>query len=211
MPWQKKTWHACGVVVTYFLQTYLLIEHASLLTRAPQRTRHRRACFPPASPSMSASLSMPSTSGFNFDLHTRNVHLGAQKGLHLPKATSTGTTIVGCIFKDGVVLGADTRATEGPIVADKNCEKVSLFTLPRQSSDCDAPQDTLYHQQHSMLRCRNSCRHRICYSAHLEQHATSRAAYGAQSPRSYRNDNAQAASFPVRFTYARWPHLTYHI
>jgi 20S proteasome alpha/beta subunit len=43
----------------------------------------------------------------------------------VPKATSTGTTIVGCVYKDGVVLGADTRATEGPIVADKNCEKVS--------------------------------------------------------------------------------------
>lgn len=47
-----------------------------------------------------------------------------EKGLPLPKATSTGTTIVGCLFKDGLVLGADTRATEGPIVADKNCEKV---------------------------------------------------------------------------------------
>lgn len=54
----------------------------------------------------------------------RNNHL-ASKGVHLPKATSTGTTIVGCLFKDGIVLGADTRATEGPIVADKNCEKVS--------------------------------------------------------------------------------------
>lgn len=59
-------------------------------------------------------------------------HLGgrnnfmAEKGLPLPKATSTGTTIVGCLFKDGIVLGADTRATEGPIVADKNCEKVFL-------------------------------------------------------------------------------------
>jgi 20S proteasome subunit beta 2 len=27
-------------------------------------------------------------------------------------------------LKDGVILGADTRATEGPIVADKNCEKI---------------------------------------------------------------------------------------
>lgn len=27
-------------------------------------------------------------------------------------------------IQDGVVLGADTRATEGPIVADKNCEKI---------------------------------------------------------------------------------------
>lgn len=48
----------------------------------------------------------------------------AVKGFPLPKATSTGTTIVGCLFKDGVVLGADTRATSGDIVADKNCEKV---------------------------------------------------------------------------------------
>ena len=48
----------------------------------------------------------------------------AEKGLPAPKATSTGTTIVGCLFKDGIVLGADTRATAGDIVADKNCEKV---------------------------------------------------------------------------------------
>jgi len=50
------------------------------------------------------------------------------KGFPLPKATSTGTTIVGCLFKDGIVLGADTRATEGPIVADKNCEKIHYIT-----------------------------------------------------------------------------------
>lgn len=60
--------------------------------------------------------------------HTgRNAFLSSQ-GLPLPKATKTGTTIVGCIFKDGVVLGADTRATEGPIVADKNCEKIHFIT-----------------------------------------------------------------------------------
>lgn len=62
--------------------------------------------------------------GFSFDNHLRNSSL-AQKNLNLPKATSTGTTIVGCLFEGGIVLGADTRATEGPIVADKNCEKVS--------------------------------------------------------------------------------------
>lgn len=33
-------------------------------------------------------------------------------GLRMPRATSTGTTIAGVIYKDGVVLGADTRATE---------------------------------------------------------------------------------------------------
>jgi len=56
-------------------------------------------------------------------IHTRNTFL-SEKGIPRPTATSTGTTIVGCLFKDGIVLGADTRATEGPIVADKNCEKV---------------------------------------------------------------------------------------
>lgn len=46
------------------------------------------------------------------------------KGFKPPKALKTGTTIAGIIFKDGVVLGADTRATEDTIVADKNCEKI---------------------------------------------------------------------------------------
>ncbi|CDO75918.1 hypothetical protein BN946_scf184873.g7 [Trametes cinnabarina] len=52
----------------------------------------------------------------------------SERGIPLPKATSTGTTIVGCLFKDGIILGADTRATEGPIVADKNCEKIHYIT-----------------------------------------------------------------------------------
>lgn len=63
---------------------------------------------------------------FSFDNVLRNTHMAAGKSsAALPKATSTGTTIVGCVFDGGIVLGADTRATEGPIIADKNCEKVS--------------------------------------------------------------------------------------
>lgn len=46
------------------------------------------------------------------------------KGMAMPKAQKTGTTIVGIIYKDGVILGADTRATEDTTVADKNCEKI---------------------------------------------------------------------------------------
>jgi 20S proteasome subunit beta 2 len=67
------------------------------------------------------------TTGFDFTNSVRNTFL-QEKGLPLPRATSTGTTIVGCLFKDGIVLGADTRATEGPIVADKNCEKIHYIT-----------------------------------------------------------------------------------
>lgn len=61
--------------------------------------------------------------GFNFDLCQRNQML-AEAGVAGPRVKKTGTTIVGIVYKDGVVLGADTRATEGSIVCDKNCEKI---------------------------------------------------------------------------------------
>uniref|UniRef100_A0A069DRV2 Proteasome subunit beta n=1 Tax=Panstrongylus megistus TaxID=65343 RepID=A0A069DRV2_9HEMI len=61
--------------------------------------------------------------GFSFENCKRNALL-LEKGFTVPKARKTGTTIVGIIFKDGVILGADTRATEDTIVADKNCSKI---------------------------------------------------------------------------------------
>ena len=33
-------------------------------------------------------------------------------GIKFPNPVKTGTTIAGIVFKDGVILGADTRATE---------------------------------------------------------------------------------------------------
>jgi len=62
--------------------------------------------------------------GFDFEYTNRNIALVERLQVHPPKALKTGTTIVGLIYKDGVVLGADTRATSGSIVADKNCEKI---------------------------------------------------------------------------------------
>jgi 20S proteasome subunit beta 2 len=44
------------------------------------------------------------------------------------KALKTGTTIAGVIFSDGVVLGADTRATADKIVADKKCSKIHFLS-----------------------------------------------------------------------------------
>ncbi|KAL2903449.1 Proteasome subunit beta type-7-A [Bienertia sinuspersici] len=70
-----------------------------------------------------AKFEAPPKGGFSFDLCKRNEML-LNKGLKAPGFLKTGTTIVGLIFQDGVILGADTRATEGPIVADKNCEKI---------------------------------------------------------------------------------------
>jgi len=61
--------------------------------------------------------------GISFVNAKRNAMLGAS-GVAQPKVKKTGTTIVGIVYKDGVVLGADTRATEGSIVCDKNCWKI---------------------------------------------------------------------------------------
>ncbi|KDO20611.1 hypothetical protein SPRG_12968 [Saprolegnia parasitica CBS 223.65] len=64
--------------------------------------------------------------GFSFENVRRNEFLAAvgatsQASFRVQK---TGTTIVGVVYKDGVVLGADTRSTGGSIVMDKNCEKI---------------------------------------------------------------------------------------
>jgi len=71
-------------------------------------------------------LSELNNGGFSFDNFHRNQMIANQLGGAgaLPKAWKTGTTIVGIAYKDGVVLGADTRATGGSEVVDKNCEKI---------------------------------------------------------------------------------------
>ena len=50
---------------------------------------------------------------------------GLQFGSIDPHVRKTGTTIAGIVCRDGVIIGADTRATEGNTVADKQCNKVS--------------------------------------------------------------------------------------
>ena len=67
--------------------------------------------------------------GFTFDLYTRNKMLtqDATAVGHLPSAWKTGTTIVGMIYKDGVVLGADTRATGGSEVVDKVRKRIIIY------------------------------------------------------------------------------------
>ncbi|XP_026090933.1 proteasome subunit beta type-7-like isoform X1 [Carassius auratus] len=69
--------------------------------------------------------------GFSFENCKRNALLEAdinKLGLSSPAARKTGTTICGLVYKDGVVLGADTRATEGMVVADKNCSKIHYIS-----------------------------------------------------------------------------------
>ncbi|XP_037402136.1 proteasome subunit beta type-7 isoform X2 [Pygocentrus nattereri] len=77
------------------------------------------------------SVCRPQCGGFSFENCKRNTLLEAnvaKLGCSLPPARKTGTTICGVVYKDGVVLGADTRATEGMVVADKNCSKIHYIS-----------------------------------------------------------------------------------
>jgi 20S proteasome subunit beta 2 len=93
---------------------------------------------------------VPAGGGFSFENYARNSRLalvanqqksgadGAGSYCHqlaldgksalttftVPKPKKTGTTIVGCVFDGGVVLGADTRSTNDTEVAEKNCTKI---------------------------------------------------------------------------------------
>lgn len=63
---------------------------------------------------------------------------------YLPQATKTGTTICGIVFKDGVILGADTRATNGSIVAVKNCSKIHHIAKNMYCCGAGTAADTEY-------------------------------------------------------------------
>lgn len=77
-------------------------------------------------------MSELSPSGFSFENVQRNRMLIEKNkenklsatATKLPKFKKTGTTICACVFKNGVVLAADTRSTNGETVAEKNCEKI---------------------------------------------------------------------------------------
>ena len=70
----------------------------------------------------------PPSQGFNFENCKRNAFL-AQKGYAPPKVTKTGTTICAVIFKDGVILGADTRLTVQTLISNFYVTIISLGPL----------------------------------------------------------------------------------
>nr|XP_051702919.1 proteasome subunit beta type-10 isoform X3 [Oryctolagus cuniculus] len=66
--------------------------------------------------------------GFSFENCQRNTSLeGLLPEFRIPHARKTGTTIAGLVFRDGVILGADTRATNDSVVADKSCQKIHFI------------------------------------------------------------------------------------
>jgi len=109
--------------------------------------------------------------GFAFENCKRNEFL-SEKGFAPPKVTKTGTTICGVVFKDGVVLGADTRATGGAIVADKNCRKIHKMAPNMYcagagtAADCDKT-TTMMESQLELLRLNTGRQVRVCAANRL--------------------------------------------
>jgi len=124
-----------------------------------------------------------STGGFSFENCKRNAAIG-KLGMKVPKAVKTGTTIAGVVFKDGIVLGADTRATEGTIVADKNCSKIHYiapniyccgagtaadteFVTNKISSDLNFHSLSTGRQARIVTACRMLKQHLFRYQGHI--------------------------------------------
>lgn len=72
-------------------------------------------------------MDVEANDAFDFSGCQRNLAL-CESGVKPPVLTSTGTTIVAATYKNGVVMGADSRATAGNIIADKHCMKVHKLT-----------------------------------------------------------------------------------
>jgi len=105
--------------------------------------------------------------GFSFELCKRNAYLAANASIRPPAAMKSGTTICGIQLKDAVVLAADTRATEGPMVADKNCEKLHFIAdniyCAGAGTAADLEHTTqLMESQMELLRLATGTQPRVC-------------------------------------------------
>merc|ERR1711985_47411 len=79
----------------------------------------------------------------------------------------SGTTICGVVCADSVVLAADTRATEGPIVADKNCQKLDFIAKNIYCAGAGTAADLehttqLMESQMELLRMAMNTQPRVC-------------------------------------------------
>lgn len=76
------------------------------------------------------------------------------------------------VFKDGVVLGADTRATGGDIVSDKNCQKLHklapnmICAGAGTAADCDKTTNMIASQMY-LLRLNTSRQVRVVTASTL--------------------------------------------
>lgn len=105
--------------------------------------------------------------GFDFSNYIRNQNLLQTNGTAQKiKTKKTGTTIVGTVYAGGVVLGADTRATNDTEVAERNCEKIHYIAPNIYCCGAGTAADTenttaLISRQLEMLRMDTSRQSRL--------------------------------------------------
>lgn len=110
-----------------------------------------------------------SKGGFNFDNCGRNARLAMDitGKSSFPQAKKTGTTICGIVLGNVVILGADTRATAGAIVADKNADKLHPIAPNIQcagagtSADLTATTEKIERDM-EIHRLNTGCEVRVC-------------------------------------------------
>lgn len=137
--------------------------------------------------------------GFDFSNHTRNAALHA-RGVPLPKATSTGTTIVGCMFEGGVVV----RALILYLYSQQH--KLTLCSTDRRRHQShlrphrrrqELRKAALHLPPNLVRRRRYRSRHRIHHLHHQFPTRAARPVHRPQAPRRHLHDNAQAAPLQV--------------
>lgn len=79
----------------------------------------------------------------------------------------SGTTICGIQLKDVVILAADTRSTCGPMVADKNCEKLHFIAKNVYCAGAGTAADLqhtteMMESQMELLRMATGTQPRVC-------------------------------------------------
>ena len=119
-----------------FSHTTTITEKATLMELAPHDVSFARVIdnpLPKISRPDELRLSFPST--FDHSTQLQN-SMSSQHNQQERTFRSTGTTICGCLAGSFVILGADTRATDDRIVADKRCEKI--HKLARNIYACGA-------------------------------------------------------------------------
>lgn len=105
--------------------------------------------------------------GYDFSNYIRNQNLLQTNGTAQKiKTKKTGTTIVGTVYAGGVVLGADTRATNDTEVAERNCEKIHYIAPNIYCCGAGTAADTenttaLISRQLEMLRMDTSRQSRL--------------------------------------------------
>ena len=110
---------------------------------------------------------------------------------------------MGCIFDGGVVIAADTRATSGPIVADKVVNVHHLVSLGTLLTFflLELREAPLHRAPNMVCRRRYSSRHRVYHRSHLLQPRTTFIINRAQTASGHSHDDVKAAPLPISRPY----------